>query len=158
MGDSSVYWPEKRKTLTGKDATPLTGKDATPLTPLKDQHETYNAALDKIRSQPKRFKVEAITSVPCFELWILLHFKITARPYQATGTRSICEQVIRDLRKHIPRYEKGMNNVFELTYSSVDKAITRTELRERQCNKNGTDNPSTKVHNLVKYLRNIKGN
>lgn len=124
----------------------------------KDQHKTYKAALDKIRSQPKRFKVEAITSVPCFELWILLHFTSTARPYQATGNRSICEQVICDLRKHIPGYEKGMNNVFELTYPSVDKAITRTELRERQCNEDGTDNPSTKVHNLVKYLQNIKGN
>lgn len=124
----------------------------------KDQHETYTAALDKIHSQPRKLKVEAITSAPCFEIWILLHFQNTDRPYEATGNRSICEKVIQDLRRHIPRYAKGMNNVFELTYPAVDEAITRAELRDRRCIEDETDNPSTEVHNLVKYLRNIKGN
>lgn len=124
----------------------------------KDQHETYDAALDKIRSQPRKNKIEAINSIPCFEYWLLLHFENITRPYQAVGNRSICEQVIRDLGQHIQQYEKGMNNVFELTYPLVNEAIRQAERREVQCIENGTDNPSTKVHHLVKYLQNIVNN
>lgn len=124
----------------------------------KDQHETYQTALDKINASQKKIKIEAITSVPCFEFWILLHFEDAARPYEATGNSSICDQVVRDLRRHIPTYEKGMNDILKLTYPSVDEAIRRAELRERRCSEDGTDNPSTKVHTLVHYLRNIKMN
>lgn len=122
----------------------------------KDQHETYQTALDKIKSLPRKIKIEAITSVPCFEFWILLHFENTVRPYEAMGNSSICDQVVRDLRRHIREYEKGMKDVFDRTYPYVDEATSRAALRESRCNEDGTDNPSTKVHRLVSYMRNIK--
>lgn len=122
----------------------------------KDQHETYQSALDKIRASYRKIKIEAITSVPCFEFWILLHFEDAARPYEAMGNSSICDQVVHDLRRYIPEYEKGMNDIFKLTYQYADEAIRRAELRERRCSEDGTDNPSTKVHRLIKYLLNIK--
>lgn len=122
----------------------------------KDRHNTYRPALDKIRSQPKKINIEAVNSVPCFEYWLLLHYRDATRPYQAGGNNSICGQVVRDLREYISRYNKGMVNSLELTYHAVGDAIRYAESRERFCNEDGTDNPSTKVHHLVTYLQNVK--
>lgn len=100
--------------------------------------------------------IEAITSVPCFEFWLLLHFKDTTRPYSETGRSSICNNVIRDLKEYIPRYAKGSAAVFEATYPNVDEAIKRAKRLEKRQEEAGTDNPSTKVHRLVAYLQGLK--
>lgn len=126
----------------------------------KDRHETYEAALDKAFHTKLRagVKLFAITSVPCFEFWLLLHFEDTARPYGAIGNNSSCDQVTRDLKKHIPDYAKGDNKTFKLTYPKVEQAIKRSELLEQRQEKALTDNPSTKVHTLVAYLQGLKSN
>lgn len=51
----------------------------------KDKHATYAAALDRTRSVRLKggAEIHAITSVPCFEYWLLLHFDYTTRPYEA---------------------------------------------------------------------------
>ena len=51
----------------------------------KDQHLTYNEALDKVRQTklPKGHSIYAITSVPCFEIWFLLHYRYSTKSYVA---------------------------------------------------------------------------
>jgi len=124
----------------------------------KDRHAQYQDAVIKAQSQrlPDGSTIEAITSVPCFEFWLLLHFKDTARPYSASGKKSVCDNVIRDLKAHIPRYKKGNTDVFETTYPHIDKAIERAKRLEMRQAEAGTDNPSTKVHRLVAYLQCLK--
>ena len=39
---------------------------------------------------------------PCFEFWLLLHFRQTGRLFQN------CEQVVTELRRYIPNYNKGV--------------------------------------------------
>jgi hypothetical protein len=123
----------------------------------RDRHETYETALNKVNQTKLRngAKISAITSVPCFEYWLLLHFADTARPYGALASVSPCEELLRDLKTHISGYEKG-SDVFSITYPLVDEALRRAKIRERNCVVDGTDNPSTKVHELVVYLRELK--
>ncbi len=124
----------------------------------KDIHKSFNDALQKIQALNKKYndKFKAIISVPCFEFWFLLHFEDTAKPYVAVGSNSAGDQVIHDLKKYIPDYEKGQVDVFGKTYPFVEEAIRRAFRLEKRQEENGTDNPSTKVHYLVEYLRNLK--
>ncbi|MFI5137439.1 MAG: RloB family protein [Sphingobacteriales bacterium] len=49
-----------------------------------------------------RAGVIVLENNPCFEFWLLLHFRQTGRLFQN------CEQVITELRRYIPGYNKGL--------------------------------------------------
>jgi hypothetical protein len=125
----------------------------------KDKHTTYQGALDKIRSARFRgkAKIHAITSVPCFEFWLLLHFTYTTRPYVAPFNESNCALVVTDLRQHIPGYEKGSKDFLSyIDDTKISDAITHAKRVLVFHETSGTDNPSTNVHHLVEYLTKIR--
>ncbi|VAW44700.1 hypothetical protein MNBD_GAMMA04-1585 [hydrothermal vent metagenome] len=101
---------------------------------------------------------EAITSVPCFEYWLLLHFNYITHPYCKTENKSICEKVIQELKCYLPDYEKGISGVFSELLDKMDGAIASSKGVLAEANRNETDNPSTHVHELVEYLKNLKSN
>ncbi len=70
----------------------------------RDQHQTYHNALNKIRgSQIKGgVRIKPIVSTPCFEIWLLLHFIYTTKPFVASCGGSNCDLVISELRKFFP--------------------------------------------------------
>lgn len=123
----------------------------------KDRHPTYVAALDMIRRAGlgKGHKIIAATSVPCFEFWLLLHFTYTTKSFD-TGPGSICANVISDLEEYMPRYSKGDGNTYQITSSNISTAIINSKRVIRHCNSVGTDMPSTKIHELVEYLKQLK--
>lgn len=124
----------------------------------RDKHTTYAAALDKIRST--RLKndagLHAITSIPCFEIWLLLHYTYTTRSFSAAGAASNCALVETELKKHITGYQKGSRNIFELVKDKLDNAVTNAKRLDVFHQTSGTDNPSTRVHELVGYLRDLR--
>ena len=126
----------------------------------KDKHVSYTAALDKI--QAKRLAggatLHAIPSVPCFEIWLLLHFTYTTGPFSAAGDDSNCALVIEALdRKGLIRgYEKGSRDIFNVLRDKLETAIGNAERLENFHKTSRTDNPSTKVHELVQYLKTLK--
>jgi hypothetical protein len=126
----------------------------------KDKHISYNAALDKIRA--KRLAggatLHAITSVPCFEIWLLLHFTYTTHPFSAAGSDSNCALVIDALdgKGRILGYEKGSKDIFNVLSDKLETAIRNAEKLENFHKTSQTDNPSTKVHELVQYLKGLK--
>lgn len=123
----------------------------------KDRHTNYNEAIDLIRRtrMGKGHIIQATTSVPCFEFWILLHFTFTTKQFD-TGQGSICANVISDLKNHMPDYEKGATNTYRATKDRLTEAITRAKRVEHYCKTGATDMPSTKMHELVEYLQNLK--
>jgi len=124
----------------------------------RDRHTTYSAALDKIKRTrlSKRSKIFAIPSVPCFEFWLLLHFAYTTKPFDAPASDSICAKIIKELKKHLSAYQKGDQDIFNKMQDKLDNAIMNAR-RVKQFHKtSGTDNPSTCVHSLVEYLRDLK--
>jgi hypothetical protein len=126
----------------------------------KDKHVSYTAALDKIRATRLAggATLHPITSIPCFEIWLLLHFTYTTRSFSAAGDDSNCELVIKELDRkgRIPEYEKGAQDVFQAISDKLETAICNAEKLEDFHKTSQTDNPSTKVHHLVKYLKSLK--
>ncbi len=88
----------------------------------KDSHGTYDTTINKIRSNEYKSVFYATTSVPCFEYWLLLHFKYTTKPYAATRSASVGEAVLKDLVKVIPAYEKGSAGIFSLLQDQLEYA------------------------------------
>jgi hypothetical protein len=124
----------------------------------RDRHTTYDAALDRVRRTRlgKGSMIFAIPSVPCFEFWLLLHFIYTTRPFDAPVGDSICSRVIEELKKYLPAYGKGDRDIFETIQNKLDNAITNAHKVEQFHQNSGTDNPSTLVHSMVEYLRDLK--
>jgi len=50
----------------------------------------------------------------------------------------------------------SVNNIFELTSDLIDVAIRNARIVVRNVEAVGTDNPSTKVHELVLYMQKVK--
>ncbi len=122
----------------------------------KDTHLTYPQALDEIKRYRRKNTFFAINSIPCFEYWLLLHFIYTTEPFLATGRLSAADQVIHKLKKHYPDYDKSASGLFSKLYDKLETATANAINALQAAEQTGTDNPSTRVHELVEYLQNIK--
>lgn len=122
----------------------------------RDAHPHYTQAMNEISGATPKNTFEAINSVPCFEYWLLLHFIHTTHPYAAQHNNSACNQVLSELRAYMPGYAKGRVDVFKELVDQLDFAIQNAIRAWQTAQANGTDNPSTQVHELIEYLKNIK--
>ena len=128
----------------------------------KDQHTNYHDALIKIKTIRQRANksvpIYSIASVPCFEYWLLLHFVDSTRPYNSAGSKSPGDLLLSEIKSHIKDYQKGCKDIFDKTKPYLQVAIARARKISTQQEINGTDNPSTNMHELVEYLSSIKNN
>lgn len=122
----------------------------------KDAHQNHGQALDEIRNAKPKDTFVAIISVPCFEYWLLLHYSYTTQPYAALPGNSACNQVLHDLRKYMPDYAKGAKDIFTKLTGQLVLAIQNSERGLQECAASGTDNPTTRVYELVNFLQQIK--
>ena len=122
----------------------------------RDDHKSYFDALQlaasldkKLRNdnnQPVVFRV--IASVPCFELWLLLHYEDILDPLHR-------DEVMSRLKKYIPSYEKGMDKIFSNTQVKLDIASSRArKLAERNTAFDGKE-PFTDIVQLVDLLNSL---
>lgn len=122
----------------------------------KDTHAHYADAVSTIEQAVPADTFYAITSVPCFEYWLLLHFIASTKPYAGTPDKSAGKQVETELRNYIPDYAKGHQGIFAKLVSQLDFAKANAARTLAIAGGNGTDNPSTHVHELVTFLQQIK--
>lgn len=113
----------------------------------KDRHTDYQKALDQLKA---RKNYAAITAVPAFEYWLILHFRYTTSPYQDTS------ELVRDLKRHLPDYEKNDTGIFKKLQERLETAKKNAARSLEAARQAATDNPSTKVHLLVTALQAIK--
>lgn len=120
----------------------------------RDNHgSSYREAIRLIEDQKQQGRpFQAIPSIPCFEYWILLHFEYTRQPFHGAGKRSICDNLIRELRRHIEDYDKGRKDIYTLVANDTEKAIEHAKQAEADAADTGSDNPSTQMHMLVRRL------
>ena len=116
----------------------------------KDTHKDYEKAISTLRSKRSRKNFEAIYSVPAFEYWLLLHFEYSTRPYSGA------DEIVRDLKKHLPEYTKGKRDIFDALQEKLEIAKKNARRSLKQAKQNKTDSPFTHIHELVEYLQNIK--
>ena len=123
----------------------------------RDQHSTFEAATQRIEDLSATKPFVAIPSYPCFEYWLLLHFTYTRQPFDQTSKISVCESVIRKLRKQtgFEHYEKAQKEIYSQLRDRTDIAIKHAQQAENEAGQTGEENPSTRVHHLVIELRNL---
>ena len=131
----------------------------------RDTHETYDEAIQSIEDLSKRpeyqdIEFRAITSVPCFELWLMLHLKCATTPYGKTAQSA--QQLIKDLKQEyiFANYDKSDCSYFDDIIDEMDTAITNSKKliadgKNSHSSQHHID-PSTLIHELVEILQEIK--
>jgi len=122
----------------------------------KDNHESYAQTMALISTAMPKGVYFAITSVPCFEYWLLLHFVDKRQPYIAQQGNSAGNRVLSELKQEMPNYAKGSVNVFSSLKDRLDYAKQNATRILRDAKAEGIDNPTTHVHELVEYLQSLK--
>ena len=109
--------------------------------------------ISEARKLAEKNDVGLILSNPCFEVWLLLHFRYSTRGYQSN------HEVLNELCSLWPVYQKNLKS-FQDLYGSLDTAVENaTKLKHfhndienvlvEKCN------PSTDVHKLIKQIIDI---
>lgn len=122
----------------------------------RDTHPTFDAAVQKIAGHRSK-KISSIVSYPCFEYWILLHFRYTRSPVRAVGGRSAGDQMLALVLQQWPEYAKGSNHVYRslADRSLTDVAIANSATARADAAASGNPDPSTDVDRLVARLREL---
>lgn len=123
----------------------------------RDQHQTYHAALAKVAAQSGRLRndnrvavpVDVVASVPCFELWLLLHFEDVHAPLHR-------HEALARLKTHLPGYEKGSGGHWVATQGRLDAATQRAQRLAATTTAHDGTQPYTAMHELVLRLVHLK--
>lgn len=122
----------------------------------RDQHETFEEALILAAKNPK--KIVVIASYPCYEYWLLLHFRKTRKPYASAGNNSSCDLLVKNLcgEKGMENYAKGTcENLFDDLISRLPYARQRAKEVLAEALDDNTFNPSTQFHELIERLEQL---
>ena len=119
----------------------------------RDEHANYNDALTEAARLDEKFKNDlgkkvaflAVPSVPCFELWLLLH-------YRDIGHIISRGEVYDELHRHWPEFRKGQGKHFAATRSRLTEALDRSARLAAKHNPHQGSTPYTGVGNLVREL------
>src|SRR5207237_10392880 len=113
---------------------------------------TYAAALRRVADSDlgRNGRLYAVPSVPCFEIWLLLHFSYSAAPFNSA------DDVIRQLKMSFPDYTKEHPRSFERLADKLYAVIANAAKLEAYSRASGSENPMTQMHRLVDYLRNLR--
>ncbi|HVE43834.1 MAG TPA: RloB family protein [Gammaproteobacteria bacterium] len=126
----------------------------------RDTHESYERAinkLDELKSTNKNKSIYwAITSTPCYEIWLLLHFCYTTKSYHASGTKSAGDNLIADLCNYLNLYKKNTTTWFSELINKLDAAIKNAKQLQEHNFLTKSTNPSTNMHILVEFLIRLK--
>lgn len=116
----------------------------------RDTHESFD---DAILLAKRHKKISIIASYPCFEIWLLLHFGYTRKPFMSSGSRSAADRVSVALREKpgMEQYEKAGNaRYFNLLLGEpFAKARLHAPLVLADALANQEPNPSTEIHLLI---------
>jgi hypothetical protein len=102
-------------------------------------------------NQIARAKAKGINvalSVPCFEYWLYLHFKLSRRP------NDCCADMIKDLKKYIASYEK-CELPLDVLLPLVGTACRNSELLRADRNGDLFSCPSTDLDKLITSMARI---
>lgn len=122
----------------------------------RDKHTTFDAAVQRtkdLNAAGKPFR--AITSTPCFEVWLLLHFHYSDQPFHPAGRKSVGDQVISRLKKMpgFSAYGKGKKGIYSQLKSSLPDALTHAERLRKHGASTGCINPATDIDELIRKIQ-----
>jgi RloB-like protein len=104
-----------------------------------DEHPNIPDARQMARDN----RIELAISNPCFELWLLIHFRDSPGLRDRTATQ-------RMLLKHVPGYKKGVD--FAFFSEGYRDAVSRAERLDRVAQGDPERNPTTGVYRLTRMI------
>ena len=110
----------------------------------RDTHTDFDAAM----AAAKKADIKTAHSVPCIELWYLLHFTYTTRAFSKYG------DLRPELKKYLPDYDKSKDYCIEFLSKLDDAFRNAGKLRQFGVD-NNMKSPATDVDLLVKRLKAI---
>ena len=110
--------------------------------------------INEARQIAKKAGVRLILSNPCFEVWLLQHFRHSTRGYLSN------EAVIDDLLGCWPEYRKSIGsyqNIVDKTYNAIENAGKLRAYHDSLYASVNTEerNPSTDVDELIRTILNL---
>ena len=109
-------------------------------------------------NNPEKLKGQGINiadSMPCFEIWFLLHYCLPKQTYQNQ------DKLIEELCKHIPNYSKNQewldkNDIYAMLKEKVDTALENSEtLRARNKDSDSSDYSMCNVDLLIREIQKL---
>lgn len=86
--------------------------------------------------------------MPCFELWLLLHFEDVQHAYHR-------DDIYKKLCVHLPSYSKGMKGTYAETKDHLSKAIERAKKLRAKNDPMGGVEPCTEAYLLIEALQKV---
>jgi hypothetical protein len=113
------------------------------VTPL--QRENKKKVLPEVRIEP-------ILSAPCFEVWLLLHFRFCDQPFNHFA------DVLPELEASLPDYQKNDPAIFLKVGGGegLERALVNTVLLRNALTQTGAISPATDMDKLIEALRAIQ--
>lgn len=120
----------------------------------RDEHAKFETACRQIASSD----LNAARSWPCFEFWLLLHFRYTREPFARTGNHSPGDNCFRALKHEdsMHAYQKARAGLFGQLLERLESAKQHAAQARKDALATEEDNPSTEIHELVDYLQHLK--
>lgn len=117
----------------------------------RDSHANWDVAV-----QQGNAHITVISSYPCFEYWLILHFKYSRKPYSATGPKSSGDKCLDDLRaiKSMEAYQKGATtSIFGALINDLPTACANSIRALKDAESTGEHNPSTRFHEVIEFFK-----
>ena len=122
----------------------------------RDTHTTFDAAVQRTKDLKRAGKpLIAITSNPCFEFWLLLHFGYSDQPFHAAGKKSVGDQAVAVLKTKpdFGKYGKGQKGIYALVKDKLDDALKYADRLRKHGVATGSVNPATEIDKLILTLQ-----
>ena len=121
----------------------------------RDDHPGFHNALQSVAALDQKYKNDlkqpirftAIPSIPCFELWLLLHFDGITREIHRDEVVSLLRQP-----NCLSGYDKGQGGLFARTRDKLPVAFEHAAQLIAERERHGSENPFTAVGELVRRL------
>lgn len=103
-----------------------------------------------LKGLPETF-IEPIVSTPCFEVWLLLHFRYCDQPFGRFA------DVLPELQVGLPDYSKAAPHIFAKVGGGegLQRAMLFAQRLRQALAATGANSPATDVDKLVEALRTI---
>nr|VFK43165.1 MAG: RloB-like protein [Candidatus Kentron sp. SD]VFK48670.1 MAG: RloB-like protein [Candidatus Kentron sp. SD] len=118
----------------------------------RDEHANFDEASRQITKRQKQ-GFRTARSWPCFEFWLLLHFRYTRQPFQRDGRRTAAQNCESALKSEMENYRKGKKGVFTELLPQLEEAKANAARALQDAKATGEYNSATEIHELVDYLQ-----
>lgn len=129
----------------------------------RDKHPNFSSALNKVNQYRNNgYPIHWVASDPCFEYWYLCHFTQYTKEIVSTGNNSSGDNCVKLLniewkKTFNENYDKGKSKSYELLKNiDIKIPLANSQNTLKIAISNGVTNPSTQVHELIKYLIHLK--